>query len=204
MNNEDLDKYLKIFTNIKINNPFSNINKDILDGILNNIHDEIIKEVKKSKDTSPTKDTYIIHIITSFYSLANIYNKNYLYLENEFELEKILEEKKERYYAFKARTPDINYNPIYIIVSIDKKRETITNTIESKNIDFLKIIIYFEKNNIFMEIFSQLENFEDDFGLKFKLQSIKEEYFKSFLSLNIKFFEDNKQEIYISNIHIKD
>ena len=55
-----------------------------------------------------------------------------------------------------------------------------------------------------MEIFSQLEIFKGDFGLKFKLQSIKEEYFKSFLSSNIKFFEDNKQEIYISNIHIKD
>lgn len=203
MNTEDLGRYLKIFTKTKIYNPFTNQDKKILDQIFHTLQDEIINEIKNTEDIS-ISDDYIIRMITSFYSLSNIYNKNYIYLENEPEIEKKLQENKERYYTFKIRTPDINYNPMYIIVSIDKKRETITYTIESKNEDFLKIIIYFEKNNIFMEIFSQLEIFEGDFGLKFKLQSVKELSFKNFLSKNLKFFEDNNQKVYISNIHIKD
>ena len=203
MNSDTLGRYLKIFTKTKINNPFLKINKEILDNIFITLQNEIVNEIKNSKDKEIQED-YIIKMITSFYSLSNIYNKNYLYLENDFEIEKKLEENKERYYIFKIRTPDINYNPIHIIISIDKKRETLTYTIESKNEVFLKIIVYLEKNNIFMEIFSQLEIFEGDFGLKFKLQNVKEEDFKSFLSQNLKFFEENNQKIYISNIHIKD
>ncbi len=189
-----ISRYLKLLTKTKIYNPFKGYDKELFDYIVSNIKKEITNQLKFIESIEG-KDIYAIKLITSFYSLINIYNKSYIYLENEYDIEKKLQISGERYVAFRIRTPDLNSSPIYIIVSIDENRETITYSIESKNEDFTKIIVYHENNDLNIEIFTQTEAFEDIFGKKYKISNIQKEKFAHFIESNLKFLEENNKKI---------
>ena len=194
MNEEQFGKYLKVLMQTNISGPFQDENKKIFDTVMMAIKDEIVSELKFIENIEG-KDRYAIKLIVSLYSIVNIYNANYIYLENELEIEKTLKTNGEDYTTFKVRTPDINNQPIYTIVSLDKNRGLLTFLVENNYEDFTKIIIYTEKDVLTIEIYSQTEIFQDSFGKQIKSIKLKEGEFKEFIQENETFLYNHKKKI---------
>jgi hypothetical protein len=197
MNDTIFAKYLKLLSRTPLSSPFTGADKKLFDDISNDIKKEIVNQLKII-ETIKGKDRYAMKLITSFYSIMNIYSENYIYIENDFEIEKKLKFHGEEYITFKIRTPDINSIPIYTIISIDEKREMITYTIESMNEDFTKIIIYEDNNKLYVEIFTQTAVFDDIFGKKYIIPKITKQKFLHFLESNLHFLESNNKSLNIA------
>jgi hypothetical protein len=193
MNNEEIGRYIKILSKINIPEAFNGSDQKVFTSIIEHIRDQIIKEL--SKQEIIIKDyIYIKNSIISINAIISLYSKNYIYLENEDNIEKHINNNLQRYSSFKSRTPDFNGMPIYVYMTTNLDTDMFTIVIENNKDNITKFVIFKENNKVISEILIEnTNNIEKIFGEKIILDNITINEFEDFIKTNIIFFKNNQK-----------
>jgi hypothetical protein len=203
MNNSEIGRYLKILSKTTIPVVFEETNQKVFELILNNIKNQIIKELTTQEKLIKDYE-YIKNSIISFSSILNIYNKNYIYLENEENIEKHINTASQKYFVFKSRTPDFDKNPIYTYITTNLENNMITMIVENRDNIIIKFVVFNESDHIIAEILIEdSDSIDKIFGERILIDNIKIEDFKNFIKSNIVFLKNNEKLKKSIDIHFE-